>query len=268
MADPGGPPAPRVDVLGVPVDPLDIASLHARLCAFVRSGARATVLHANVHAINLACRHDWLRDVFRRADLVFCDGHGVRLAARLLGGRLPARITYADWTWDLVRWCEHEGFSLFLLGAAPGVADLAAARLRARHPRLRIVGTRDGHFDKTAGSPDTASVVAALNAAAPDLVIVGFGMPLQERWVDEQRAAIHAPVVLTGGAVFDYVSGRLRRPPRWMNERGLEWLGRLAIEPRRLASRYLVGNPVFAWRVLRERLRHVGGARDSTPRYR
>ena len=92
--------------------------------------------------------------------------------------------------------------------------------------------------------------------------MVGFGMPLQERWVHEQRGAIHARVVLTAGAAVDYVSGRLRRPPRWMTDHGLEWLGRLLIEPRRLAGRYLVGNPIFAWRVLVSRLR------QSRPRTR
>jgi N-acetylglucosaminyldiphosphoundecaprenol N-acetyl-beta-D-mannosaminyltransferase len=251
-------PAPRVDVLGVPVDALDVPALHERLRALVRQRARATVLHANAHAITLACRHAWLGDVFRAADVVFCDGHGVRLAARILGGSLPARITYAEWTWQLAGWCEDEGLSLFLLGAAPGVAEAAADRLCACHPRLRIAGTHHGYFDKAAGSAGTAAVVSALNAARPDLVIVGFGMPLQERWVHEQRAAIDAPVVLTGGAVFDYVSGRLRRPPAWMRDRGLEWLGRLWIEPRRLASRYLVGTPEFAARVLWQRVRRGG----------
>lgn len=249
-------PETRVDILGVPVDPVDADELHRRLAGYVRRRGAATVLHANVHAINLACRHEWLMAVFREADLVFCDGQGVRLAARLLGQRLPARITYAEWTWTLAAWCEAEGFSLFLLGSEGGVAALAAERLRQRCPTLRIVGTHHGYFDKDSGSADTAAVVEAINAAKPDILIVGFGMPLQERWVHEQRAALQVPVVLTGGAAFDYVSGRLRRPPRWMTDNGLEWLGRLLIEPRRLAGRYLVGNQIFGIRVLAHRLRH------------
>jgi N-acetylglucosaminyldiphosphoundecaprenol N-acetyl-beta-D-mannosaminyltransferase len=97
-------------------------------------------------------------------------------------------------------------------------------------------------------------VIDRMNASRPDIVIVGFGMPLQEDWAGRYRTRIAAPVVLTGGAVFDYVSGRLRRPPRWMTTRGLEWLGRLLIEPRRLWTRYVVGNPLFIARVLRARL--------------
>lgn len=255
----------RVDVLGVPVDPVTVDALHDRIGAFIRTGARATVLHANVHAINLAVRHAWFARILRQADLVFCDGAGVRLGARILGQHLPARITYADWMWPLAAWCEAQRFSLFLMGAEPGVADLAATRLRARAPGLRIVGTHHGFFDKTSGSPESLAAIRAINAAGPDIVIVGFGMPAQERWVHDHRPMIDAPVVLTGGAVFDYVSGRLRRAPAWMTRHGLEWLGRLVIEPRRLLGRYVVGNPLFLARVLRERLRQAT-ARHRRPR--
>lgn len=245
----------RVEVLGVPVDPVTVEALHDRIGAFIRTGARATVLHANVHAVNLAGRHAWFARILQQADLVFCDGAGVQLGARLLGQHLPARITYADWMWPLAAWCEAQRLSLFLVGAEPGVADLAAARLRARAPALRIVGTHHGFFDKTLRSPESLAAIGTINAARPDIVIVGFGMPAQERWVSDHRLMIDAPVVLTSGAAFDYVSGRLRRAPAWMTRHGLEWLGRLVIEPRRLLGRYVLGNPLFLARVLRERLR-------------
>src|SRR5690606_9053131 len=115
--------------------------------------------------------------------------------------------------------------------------------------------THHGFFDKAPGGPESLAVIGGINATRPDIVIVGFGMPAQERWVHDHRSALDAPVVLTGGAVFDYVSGRLRRAPAWMTGHGLEWLGRLVIEPRRLMRRYVVGNPLFLARVLRERVR-------------
>lgn len=249
-------PAPRrVDVLGVPVDALTVEELHQHLQRFIGHGDRATVLHANVHAINLACRHAWFAGVLRDADLVFCDGEGVRLGTRILGERLPPRITYADWTWQLATWCRSTGTSLFLIGALPGVAAEAAARLVAHAPGLAIAGTHHGFFDTSHDSAATLGVIGAINRARPDIVIVGLGMPVQERWVHEHRRRIDAPVVLTGGAVFDYVSGRRRRAPAWMTRHGLEWLGRLLVEPRRLAGRYVAGNPLFLARVLRQRLR-------------
>jgi N-acetylglucosaminyldiphosphoundecaprenol N-acetyl-beta-D-mannosaminyltransferase len=237
----------------VPIDAVTVEGLHADLLRSVRLGVPSTVLHVNAHAINLAHRHEWFAAALRGADLVFCDGYGVLLGARLLGQVLPERITYADWAWQLAGFCEAEGISLYLLGARPGVASTAADRLRDRHPALEVRGTGHGYFDKRAGSLENEAVIAALNRARPDVVVVGFGMPLQERWLCENRPRIEAPVVLSGGAVFDYVSGRLRRPPRWMTDHGLEWLGRLAIEPRRLLLRYLIGNPLFLLRVLRER---------------
>ena len=245
----------RVQLLGVPVDPVTVDELHDHLLRFVREKARATVLHANVHAINLAQRHPAFARSLRAADLVFCDGSGVMFGARLLRQHIPGRITYAEWLWELAALCERERLSLYLLGSRPGVADAAARRLCERFPGLRIAGAHHGYFDKDAASDGSTAIIASLNAAQPDILIVGFGMPNQELWVADHRHRIDASVVLTAGAAFDYVSGQLRRPPRWMTTHGLEWLGRLILEPRRLASRYLLGNPLFLWRVLRERMR-------------
>lgn len=222
------------------------------------SEARAVVLNINAHALNLACRDAALRDYFNRADVVFCDGAGVRLAARFLGGRIPARITYADWMWRLAALASEEGFSLYLLGARPGVVERAADRLAGSYPNLRIAGAHHGHFDHATGASENEMIVREINAAAPDILVVGFGMPLQERWLMENRYRLNARVALTGGAVFDYVAGELRRGPRLLTDNGFEWLARLLIEPRRLWRRYLIGNPLFLARVLRQRISGKG----------
>ena len=253
--------ASTIRILGARVDPVTVDELHQRLEQMVRGGGHSLVLNVNVNALNLASTLPWFREFHNKASLVFCDGAGVILGARILGHHIPQRITYADWMWQLAEFAELRGLSLFFLGARPGVAEEGAARLRERFPKLRIVGTQHGYFDKSAGSPDNAAIIESINAVQPDILMVGFGMPLQERWLMENWDHIEARVALTGGAVFDYVSGRLRRPPQWMTQHGLEWLGRLRIEPRRLWKRYLIGNPLFLWRVLRQRLGlHDGGA--------
>jgi N-acetylglucosaminyldiphosphoundecaprenol N-acetyl-beta-D-mannosaminyltransferase len=241
-------------VLGVYIDPITVQELHAEIKRLAESGERATVLNVNANCLNLLYDSPALRAFFNDADVVFCDGSGVMLAARLLGKRIPERITYADWAWRLAAFAEAEGLSLFLLGAKPGVAQKAAQELRARHPDLHISGIRHGHFDHSSGSRENEAILQGIQAARPDILLVGLGMPLQERWLIENRHRIETGVALTGGAVFDYVSGGLRRGPRLLTDNGFEWLARLLVEPRRLWRRYLLGNPIFLLRVLGQRL--------------
>jgi N-acetylglucosaminyldiphosphoundecaprenol N-acetyl-beta-D-mannosaminyltransferase len=185
------------------------------------------VLNVNAHCLNLCYEDPELRGFMNGAEVVFCDGAGVMLAARIQGRLIPQRITYADWIWQLADFAAAQGFSLYLLGA------------------------RHGYFDRGAGS---AAVVREINAATPDILLVGLGMPLQERWLMENWQRLDVRVALTGGAVFDYASGRSRRGPRLLRDNGFEWLARLLAEPRRLWRRYLLGNPLFLLRVLRQRL--------------
>ncbi len=265
MAGPVEHPAGRVDVLGVGVDPLTVEGLHAEVGRLIRSGERGLVLNVNAHCLNLCYEDPALQAFLNGADVVFCDGAGVRLAARLLGGRLPERITYADWAWQLAAFAAERGFSVYLLGARPGVAEEAARRLRVRHPDLEVVGARHGYFDHAGGSPENEAVLREINDAKPDILLVGLGMPLQEYWLMENRRRLEAGVALTGGAVFDYVSGGLRRGPRLLRDNGFEWLARLLVEPRRLWRRYLLGNPLFLLRVARQRLRRPGTGRRAGP---
>ena len=236
------------------MDPLTVGALHTDIERLVRGGRRGLVLNVNAHCLNLCYEDPRLRDFLNGAEAVLCDGAGVMLAARILGERIPQRITYADWIWQLADLASARGFSLYFLGARPGVAREAARRLRKRYPDLEIVGVRHGYFDHSAGAAENEAVVEEINASAPDILLVGLGMPLQERWLMENIERLDAGVVLTGGAVFDYVSGRLRRGPRFLTDSGFEWLARLLVEPRRLWRRYLLGNPLFLLRVLRQRL--------------
>ncbi len=240
----------RVNVLGVGVDPLTVEELHAEIGRLVRKRQRGLVLNVNARCLNLCYEDSKLRDFLNSAEIVFCDGAGVMLAARILGRRIPARITYADWAWQLADFAAARNFSLYFLGARPGVAQAAARRLKERYPDLEVAGVHHGYFDRSKNE----AVVEEINAAAPDILLVGLGMPLQEYWLMENRHKLDAGLALTGGAVFDYVSGRLRRGPRLLVGSGFEWLARLLVEPRRLWRRYLVGNPLFLVRVVRQRL--------------
>jgi N-acetylglucosaminyldiphosphoundecaprenol N-acetyl-beta-D-mannosaminyltransferase len=252
----GGDSARRVEILGVQVDDLDVPTLNRRVERIVLGKQHALVLHVNAHCLNLAYDHSWLRAQLNDAALVVCDGAGVVLASRILGDRLPPRIVLTDWIWELAALASRQRFTMFLLGGRPGVAAAAGRQLHRRFPSLRIVGVEHGHFAKV--GPPSEAVIERINALRPAVLVVAFGMPAQERWLRENWAKIDADVGLTGGAVLDYCAGRVARGPSWMTNHGLEWLARLAIEPKRLWRRYLVGNALFIYRVLKQRLGLAG----------
>ena len=237
------------------ITPVSLNELHDFIVTTIGNKAHSMVLHVNAHAINLAQKDAIFRNILNQAALVFCDGFGIRLGAYVLGYRIPARITYADWMWQLADLAEQHQFTIFLLGAKPGIAEQAANKLRIRFPKLQIVGTHHGYFDKASSSPENARVISTINSVAPDILIVCFGMPQQEKWVATHWDQINTRIALTGGAAFDYISGNLQRGPRWMTDYGLEWLARLIVEPRRLWKRYVLGNPQFLWSVMKQRMR-------------
>jgi N-acetylglucosaminyldiphosphoundecaprenol N-acetyl-beta-D-mannosaminyltransferase len=235
------------------------ADLLRRILTFSENGRRYRVSYVNAHVLNQSFSNPDLRRALQESDLVYCDGYGVRLAARTLDLPVPHRMTGADWVWGLAALCEAEGKSLYLLGADPTLARTAADRLRRWYPRLRIAGSHHGYAGLD--SPQNERVIEDINAADPDIVLVGMGTPKQELWIDRYADRVDADVLWTVGALFDYIAGRVPRAPRWLADNGLEWIFRLAIEPHRMWRRYLLGNPAFLWMVAEEaRARRRNGA--------
>lgn len=243
-----------VRILGVRLRGVTAEMLNRSVMKTIRSHKKAIVANVNAHALNIAVDNPRFREFLNKSDLVFCDGFGVMWAARLLGRLVPHRVTPPDWMDGLARMACTHAFTLFFLGARPGTAERAAAVLRERIPGLRVVGVHHGYFDATPGSQENEAVIREINSVKPDILILGLGMPLQEFWLAENWFRLEAKVAITAGAIFEYISGERRRAPRWMTDHGFEWLGRLLVEPRRLWRRYLVGNPLFAWRVVKEGL--------------
>ena len=245
----------RVDVLGVGVDRCDLRGLLDRVDELVRAKGRSTVAYANIHVLNTSVNDPELRAFLNGVEVCYCDGAGVVLGAKVLGETLPERMTGADWIWDLAR--EAEGrWRLFWLGSEPGVTETAAAKLRERQPGLDVI-TDHGYHKKD--GPENDALIDRINAAAPDILLVGMGTPVQERWVMANRDRIHAPVVWVLGATADFVSGKVSRGPAVLYN-NQEWLARLITEPRRLWKRYLLGNTVFLARVAGQRARRLTGA--------
>ena len=206
------------------------------------------VAHANVHTLNLATDDPSYREILRAADMVLNDGKGVMLGARILGHRFPADLNGNFFTPLVVARAAERGWPTYLLGGKPGIPEKLAAVLRATHPELPIVGTRDGYFGYAEDE-----VVGGIREAGAGLLLVGMGNPHQERFLHRNLAATGARLGIGVGAYFDFQTGSVPRAPGWMTRYGLEWVHRLAQEPKRMWRRYLLGNPAFIAKVMRQR---------------
>jgi N-acetylglucosaminyldiphosphoundecaprenol N-acetyl-beta-D-mannosaminyltransferase len=254
----------RANILGVRVDRISAEELHVQTLRLAQSGENAMILYANPHCLNLSYHRPWLRNLLNSADIVFCDGFGLLLAAKILGKLSLERVTYGAEIWRLLELAELHNLSIYFLGARPGVAGKAAARLKEKYTSLNIVGFWHGYFDRTPGSPENEAVVQGINASNPDILLVGFGMPLQELWLKENRERLSVNVAITVGATIDFFAGEGRgslRAPPILADNGFEWLTRLLLEPRRLWRRYIIGNPLFLLRVLRQ---HLSESKEKT----
>lgn len=236
-----------IEVLDLPVAALGRAEALAASGELLDSEGAALLAFANAHACNLAARRPGFREVLAGADLLLPDGAGLAIAARFAGTVLPANLNGTDFIPQLLDRAAQRGCAVFLLGAAPGVAERAAARLQ--RPGLRVVGTAHGYHT------DHAALVRRIAASGADLLLVGMGMPRQERWLAEHLEATGVRLGVAAGAYLDFAAGTVRRAPRWIRAARLEWLFRLLGEPRRLFARYVLGNPAFLLRVLRARFR-------------
>lgn len=214
---------------------------------------KTLVGNVNVRGMNFAYDLSWYRDFLNNADLVFCDGFGVLLGAKLLGHSLESvhRMTCPDYIENLALACEKQDVSVFLLAGAPGVVDKAITKLKVIAPNLRIQG-HHGHFDKSGAEND--SIIQKINLFKPDVLYVGFGMPLQEQWIVDNFDKIDAHVFLPLGACLDFYTDTIYRGPRWLTDNGFEWLTRFFTEPSRLWERYVVGNPLFFYRIIKQRI--------------
>ncbi len=237
-----------VEIEGIPVTGFsNPQSLFERICQETRKNRQTLVHYLNIHVANSAFGNRKLKSILKQSDLVYCDGAGIVAGSRLLGTPLPTRLTAADWFIDMLDYFAQKGCKVYLLGGEPGVPEAALDTIVEQVPQHSVVGMHHGYI---LNSPALETqVIEEINAIQPDVLIVGFGTPLQEFWIEKNRARLKVSTIYAIGAVMDFVSGRVSRCPRWMGDAGYEWLYRLFTEPSRLLGRYVVGNPWFLGRV-------------------
>ena len=244
----------RVGMFGCQIDRLRMKEAVARVYDLVdhHEGQCHYVVTPNVDHVVMLQHHLLLRQSYDNASLVVADGMPVVLASRLLARGLPERISGTDLVAEVFAAAESRGgVRVYLLGAMPGVALLAAQRITTRWPAVEIVGTDSPPLGFERDARQTTLILERIAASHPDILVIGLGAPKQELWVHRHRHAIEARVALCVGAAIDFLAGNKRRAPVWMQKWGLEWLHRVASEPRRLVGRYLRDAwrfPPIVWR--------------------
>jgi N-acetylglucosaminyldiphosphoundecaprenol N-acetyl-beta-D-mannosaminyltransferase len=257
-------------VNGLTLGPLRVDALTAEdalqaVDELLRAGEGGAVFTPNVDHVVLADENPRMREAYARASISLADGMPLLWAARLLGRPLPEKVSGSDFTPVLLERAAHQGWRVYFLGGAPGVAALARDKLRETLPQLEVVGL-DAPMINVDDPPERrAEIVARIRATRPHLVLVALGAPKQEIWIDQVRGDLRPAVLLGVGASLDFVAGTIPRAPRWVSQAGLEWAFRLSREPGRLWRRYLLRDPKFLMilgRALVDRARARG---ESSP---
>jgi len=248
-------------LFGLPICNSTLPEASASLVKAAAEGARRQVLFVNAHCVNVAARNRTYLDTLRGADVLYADGSGMRLAARLSGQSLRDNVNGTDLFPLLCQDAAAAGVSIALLGARPGIAERCAANMRSRFPKLQVVWTHHGYLQHT----DISSVISSLNDSGAGMIFVAMGVPAQELWISRYANTLNSPVLLGVGALFDFYSGEVSRAPLFMRKLGIEWIYRFILEPRRMFTRYILGNPLFLLRALRRRIRGQDALRHTAP---
>ena len=239
----------RADMFGVPLARIDMEGALARVEQFVAEQSPHMVVTSDTPGIVRAHDDPEFQEIVRGADMVTADGRGVVWMARVLGLPVTDRVSGVDLMQRICQRAAERGYSVYLLGAEPGVAEKAAESLRSRYPSLRVVGMQHGYFTPE----EEPTVVRQVAEAHPDILFVAFGAPKQEQWIRRHLAELQVPVAIGVGGSLDVFAGRVPRAPRWMQRAGLEWLYRVLRQPSRLPRALTV--PRLIWMTLREALR-------------
>lgn len=240
----------RPFIVSARVDAITIPEATEQILTPNRNRAKM-VLFAHPHALNLAYFNPALAKNLHRADLVLPDGVGLRIAAQLLNVFLPQNLNGTDMLPLLCEGAARRGLPMVLIGGRQDVAALCAERLQKQHPGLEISFVADGYLD----ARESEEIATRIRGLKRCIVLVGMGTPIQEAWAWNYLADIPGVIAVTVGGLFDFFAGKVERAPLAWRELGLEWLFRLLKEPRRMARRYLIGNPLFLALTLLQRMR-------------
>jgi N-acetylglucosaminyldiphosphoundecaprenol N-acetyl-beta-D-mannosaminyltransferase len=237
----------KILTANIPVHLFTVETLHQTIKNCIEGKSKTLFLHANANLIELANHKEkWLVDFFNKSGTyVMCDGAGVQLAARITHQPIPEKIPYNIWIWDFIKFVASHRFRVFFLGSDQENISKAVSNLRKYEPSLIIAGYHHGYFEKNTNSVQNQEILRFIKDAKADIILVGFGMPIQEKWVKENQENIDCNTIFTCGGAFDFISGKNSVAPYIFRKLYLEWLYRFMLEPIRLFGRAFISNLRF-----------------------
>jgi N-acetylglucosaminyldiphosphoundecaprenol N-acetyl-beta-D-mannosaminyltransferase len=242
-------PSLNIHLLGRKITCLTIEAIQEAIALSCKRQQQITVANYNVHAFNLSLQLPWFHSFLDQSEITHCDGIGIIKALQFLGLDVPSqyRVSYTELMPELLAQCDRQGWSVFLLGTKATHIEAAIQNLEQDYPNATFAG-HHGYFSIT-DQAENDLIIEQINTIRPNILIVGMGMPVQESWVQLYRDRLKTNAILVGGAVIDRLAGVVTDCPAWISRLGLEWLYRFVREPKRLAARYLIGNPAFLFQI-------------------
>lgn len=231
------------NILGIKIDSLTFAEAIRQIDSLIVTKKSSHVVTLNPEMVMVAQKDNGFRRIINQANLVIPDGKGLMLASQFLGKPLRQRITGVDLTWAVCKLAEDRGYRVFFLGGKAGIAKEASRRIKKLHPYLKIAGFY-------AGSPNEQKTIEVLKRAKPDILLVAFGAPKQEKFINNLRNQMIIPLSIGVGGTFDYIAGKYPYAPDWMRKIGLEWLYRLFTQPWRW-NRIITATIRFPWAIIK-----------------
>lgn len=238
-------PHNKVNILGTPVSSLTMDELFSDWESVIKAKEKAQVCITPVNSILAARATARVQEIYKNADYVLCDGVPVKWASNFLGDPIKERITGLDVLPRIFPFAASRNFTVFLLGASPGVADQLKGVMEEKHPGVKIVGTFVPPFRAVFSKEENEAMIEAINAVKPDILLVSLTAPKQDIWIADNLQNLDTHVAIGIGGAFEVAAGMIQRAPVWMQKSGLEWFYRFLQEPKRMFRRYFVEAPVF-----------------------
>ena len=233
-------------LFGLPFDDVTITEASNDIVSQIPLGISRQIFFVNPHCVNVAAKDKLYYDTLLKADTLYADGSGMKIASKFSGTAFVDNVNGTDLFPAICHEVSKTDISIALLGSKPGIAEKCAKKIMEASPGLKVVWTHNGYFD----SKDEPELIKSLNDSGASILFVARGVPEQELWIARNNEKIIIPVKIAVGALFDFYSGSMPRAPYLMRKMGIEWVFRLMLEPRRMFGRYIIGNPVFLLRLL------------------